>query len=310
MVVTRTQFLSLLEPKLRDIKSDADYPKYPTLYTRLYDQVMTSAKKTEHYFDRAGIGDFNVKGEGNTVSYTDPIAGAEMSFTHVRWSNGYKITQEMMDHDQYGEIRKLEMDLRRAVDDFLEVRGHLLLNNGFGTTDSNGFKAADFRGEALISTSHTRLDAGTVNTNRPGTDANLDWTSLANGVIQFGLWKDNRGLVVRSVPSLLIIHNNDEMTARELLGSMQKPGTPNNEINALRGVLANEPLVTPYITDTNSWFLKAAQTDAVWFWDKVAGGRFGSEDDFDLEVIKRKAVLGFSHGHLRFAGWYGTSGTT
>lgn len=310
MVVTRTQFLSLMEPKLRDIKSDADYPRYAAIYPQLYDRVITSRKKTEHAFDYAGLGDFNVKGEGNTVTYTDPISGAEMSFTHIRWSNGYKITQEMMDHDQYSEIRKLEMELRLALDDFLEVRGHLLLNNAFGTTNSNGFLATDFRGEALISTSHTRIDGGTAQSNRPSTDANLDWTSLANGIIQFDLWKDNRGRVIRGGPRRLIIHPNDQMTARELLSSMQKPGTPNNEINALRGMLSGEPLVSPYLTDTNAWYLKGDSTDAVWYWDTVAGGRFASEDDFDLEVIKRKGVVGFSHGHLRWFNWYGSSGTT
>lgn len=309
-MITRAQFLSLMEPKLRDIKSDSDFPRLPTIYTRLYDNIGTSRKKTETYFDYAGLGDFAVKTEGDLVSFTDPVSGAELPFTHVRFSNGYKITQEMIDHEQYNEMPKLEMELRLALDDFLEVEGHRLLNAAFATTGgSNGFKATDFRGEALIATSHTRIDGGTAQSNRPSTDANLDWTSLANGVIQFSLWKDERGRVIRGEPRTLIVHPNDSMTAQELMGSAQKPGTPNNEINALRGVIS-EVIVSPYITDTNSWYLKGASTKTVWMWDTVAGGRFGMFDDWHREVIERKAVVGFSMGHLDWRNWYGSSGTT
>ena len=64
-----------------------------------------------------------VKNEGGPISFSDPIAGSEIKYTHVRHALAYKITQEMLDHDQYGEIRKLEMDLQIAGDDALEVAG-------------------------------------------------------------------------------------------------------------------------------------------------------------------------------------------
>jgi len=295
-----------MEPILKDVKSDADYPRFETIYTKLYDTVTSSSKKRETFFDYAGLGDFQVKGEGNTVTFTDPIAGAEMFLEHVRFSNGYKVTQEMLDHDQYGEIRKLEADLRVALADFLEVRGHLLLNNAFGTTDSTAFKSTDFRGEALISTSHTNLDGSTAQSNRPSTDADLDWTSLGNAIIQFSLWKDNRARVARSEPQTLIIHPNDQLTAMELMQSTQKPGTANNEINAIRGAIS-ELIVSPYITDTDAWYVKAAKTDTIWLWDVQP--RFGAMEDWELEVIKRKVVTGFSHGHLRWLGYYGSNGS-
>ena len=306
MTITRSQFLSLMEPKLRDIVSDKDLDQYPTIYTQFYDMVGSSSKQKETYYDYAGLGDFEVKNEGGPVTFTDPISGAELAFTHVRFSNGYKVTQEMLDHDQYGEIRTLEGELRRALKDFLEVRGHLVLNNGFGTTDASAFEAGDFRAEALISTSHTLLDAGTAQTNRPSTDANLDWTALANAKIQFGLWRDNRSRRVMSAPRTLIVHTNDSLTAQELLQSQGKPGTANNDINVLRGEMSL--VVTPYLTDTNSWFVKAGDTKTVWHWDQQP--RYGMMEDWDLEVIKRKVLVGFSHGHLTWYGWYGSSGAS
>ncbi len=89
MTVTRQQFLSLLEPKLRDIRSDQDFPRYETIYTTFYRTVVQSKKAKETVFNRAGLGEFAVKGEGGLISYTDPIAGTELEFVHIRRSNGY-----------------------------------------------------------------------------------------------------------------------------------------------------------------------------------------------------------------------------
>ena len=310
MTVTRQQFLSLLEPKLRDIKNDQDFPRRATIYTSFYGETIQSKKATETEFERAGIGDFQVKSEGGLVTYTDPIAGTELASTHVRRSNGYKITQEMLDHDQYAEIVKLETDLQIAGDEDLEVGGHLLLNNAFTGTNSvaYGFSGLGFDGLALCSAAHTRLDGGAVQANKPSTDADLGWSSLADGLIQFELWVDHRGRKIRGAPARVIIHPNDRLTLKELLGSTLKPGTANNDMNSLNGELSMESsIVTPYLTSTNDWFIFGSRPQTVWYWDVQP--RTAMEDDFDREIIKRKRVHGFSMRHVRWHDVYGTTGT-
>lgn len=307
MTVQRTQFLPLLEPTLRDVVNDQRFPRREVIYTRFYDNVITSSKAEESLYERAGLGDFEVKSEGGPISFTDPVSGTTIKYTHIRWSNGYKMTQEMLDHDQYDEIRKLEMDLRIAGQDFLEVEGHRILNSGFSTTSSNGFKATGFDGLALFSTAHTRLDGGATQANKPSSDADLGWTALSTAIQQFQLWKDHRGRRVLSRPKTLIVYPSDEPTARELLGSSLKPGTANNEINVLQGIL--ELVVTPYLTDTDSWFVKGDLTDAYWFWDTTAGVKYTTLPYDDInEVAQRKAVVGFSMGAPSWYGIYGTSG--
>jgi hypothetical protein len=289
------------------VVNDARFPRRETIYSRFYDNTVTSTKAEETLFERAGLGDFQVKSEGGPVSFTDPISGTTIKYTHIRFSNGYKITQEMLDHDQYDEIRKLEIDLRIAADDFLEVEGHRLLNGGFATTDSNGFNATGFDGLALFSTAHTRLDAGATQANRPATDVVLSWTALSAGIQQFQLWRDHRGRRVLTRPQLLIVHPNDEPTAMELLGSELKPGTANNEMNVLRGRVTT--LVSPYITSNDDWFIKGDMTDSYWFWDTTAGTRFETLPYDEInEISQRKAVTGFSMGAPSWYGWYGTSG--
>ena len=308
MTTSRAQFVPLLEPILNTIFNDQDVTRPEKLYTQFYDRIETSKKAAETDYNRAGLGDFQVKNEGGPISFDDPIAGSEIKYTHVRSALAYKITQEMLDHDQYNEIRKLEMDLQIAGDDHLEVRGHLLLNSGFSTTNSQGFRATGFDGLSLFSTAHTRLDGGTAQANKPGTDASLSWTSLANGWTQFQLWVDHRGRPIRGIPTDLIIHPNDMLTAQELIGSSLKPGTANNEINAMQNKGLNL-IVTPYLTDTNSWYLKGGKTDAAWFWDVQPRTEMLDDDQIN-EVMGRKRVQGFSHGHGQWYNYYGTSGTT
>lgn len=311
MTVTRQQFLSLLEPKLRDIRSDQDFPRYQTIYKAYFRNVVNSKKATETIYNRAGIGDFAVKAEAGQITFTDPISGSELAFTHARRSNGYKISQEMLDHDQYGEIVKLERDLQIAGDEDLEVAGHLILNNGFGTTNDaqNGFTATGFDGLALFSTAHTRLDGGATQGNRPSTDADIAVGPLGDAIIQFQLWLDHRGRRVRSVPNRLVIHPNDSLTAKELLAPGGKPGTANNDINSLvgEGLTQDSVIVSPYISGTDDWYvLDTRQMDTWWFWDVAP--RTAMEDDFDSEVIKRKRVHGYSSGHGEWFGTYASSG--
>lgn len=307
MATNRQQFTELLEPILDDIWSDQDYPRREMLGMRLYGTVKSSVKAKETIFQRAGLGDFQEKPEGEDIKSSDPIAGSTVEFAHIRRALRYHITQEMVDHDQFAEIITLEQDLQIAGDDDLEVRAHLLLNNGFGTTNDGSFNASGYDSLALFSTAHTRLDAGATQRNRPSTDANLSWTSLADARQQFQLWRDHRGRRVLGRPQLLIIHPSDELTAMELLRSTLKPGTNNNEINALQGEV--EMMVTPFITDTNAWYLKGDRPDSRWYWDVPARTAMLRDDEIK-EIIGRKRVQGWSHGHGEWFNYYGTSGTT
>lgn len=309
MTTLRGQFTALLEPILDDVWNDAKYPRAPQLYQRLYAKVKTSGKAGETIYNRTGLGAFQDKPEAQPITFSDPIGGSEIKFTHVRRGLAYNISQEALDHDQFSELVGLEQDLRIAAQDDLEVRGHLLLNSGFGTTNAGGFRAAGYDALALFSTAHTRLDGGATQRNRPSTDVNLSWAALADARQQFKIWLDDRGRPVMGTPVRLWVAPQDELTALEIVRSTQKPGTPNNDTNVLSGEF--EVIVSQYITDTNSWFLQGNRADTVWYWDTTAGTRVASLMDDELrEISGRKAVHGFSHGHGNWFDFYGTSGTT
>lgn len=303
-MITRAQAIPLLEPKISNIWNEA-YPQRPVEYTSFVN-IREAKKRTITDYKMSDFGPLRLKGEGEAIIYDDPIFGTEKAYTPVRFALGYKITQEMIDHELYGQVEKFERALIKSAIDLQEVTAALLLNNAFNTTAADGFSATGFDSLALASTAHTRLDGGAVLRNRPSTDVDLGVTGLQNALIDWHTQNlDERGRPQLIRPKLLIVSPNDLFTARELLQSEFKPGTANNEINALREEGLSF-MVSHYQTDTDQWSLIGDQHDLNFFWDTRPRG--GMEEDFDTEVIKRKVVEGFFVGHGEWRGFWSTSG--
>ena len=181
----------------------------------------------------------------------------------------------------------------------------MLFNNGFGTTNADGFVSTGFDGLQLFSVSHTRLDGGAVWRNRPSTDITLGVTAVQGMIVDFMRLLDDRGRPQNLRPSLIVINPEDYFTAKEILQSEYKPGTANNEINAIQGEGLSF-MVSHYITDTNSWYALANTHDLNFVWDETPRG--GMIEDFYAEVIARKVVQGFAVGHGEARGVWGTNG--
>ena len=303
MTIVRGQFQALLEPKISNIWNEA-YPQRAVEYTAFVN-VRTTGKATVTDYKMTDFGSLRLKGEAEAIQYDDPLSGPQKTYTPVRFALGYKVTREMRKHDLYGQIDRLERGLIKSAVDGQEVTAAYLLNNAFGTTSADGFSATGFDGLQLCSTAHTRLDGGANQRNRPSTDADLTPTSLQNALNDFENYKDDRGRPSLIKPVRLIISPEDKWTAKEILESEYKPGTANNDINALKGEGLSF-MVSHYKTDTDAWFLIGDQHDLNLIWDERP--RTDSEEDFDTEVLKHKVVQGLFVGFGEWRGFWGTSG--
>jgi Mu-like prophage major head subunit gpT len=303
MTLTRAQALVLLEPKLSNIWHEA-YPARPVEYTA-YLNIRDTRKATVTDFKLSDFGPLRLKGEGENIIYDDPLFGNTIAYSPVRFALGYKITDEMVKHELYGQVEKFERALIASAIDLQETVGALVFNNGFGTTNADGFLSTGFDGLQLFSTAHTRLDGGTVIRNRPSADVDLSVTGLQNATVDFDNTVNDRGRPQKIEPRLLVINPEDKFTAREILQSEYKPGTANNEINALRAENLSF-MVSHYITDADAWFLLGDQHDLNYIWEQRPEGAM--EEDFDAMVIKRRIVEGMFVGHGEFRGTWGTSG--
>ena len=302
-MITRAQFQVLLEPKISNIWNEA-YPQRAVEYTSFVN-IRTTGKATVTDHKMTDFGALRLKGEGEAIQYDDPIDGPDKTYTPVRFALGYKVTDEMLKNDLYGQIDRLERALIKSAVDQQEVTAAYLLNNAFGTTSADGFSATGFDGLQLCSTAHTRLDGGANQRNRPSTDADLSPTSLQNALTDFENYKDDRGRPSLIKPVRLIISAEDKFTAKEILESEYKPGSANNDINALKGEGLSF-MLSHYKTNTDDWFLIGDQHDLNFIWDERP--RTDSEEDFDTEVLKHKVVQGFFVGFGEWRGVWGSSG--
>jgi hypothetical protein len=297
MTITSTQFLLLLEPGLRNIWHES-WPPRELQFTDIFN-IGQMTKATETDAKLAGFGPLVLQDEGQQLTYLDPIQPVTKTYNYQVKSGAYRVTERMRINELYGQVEKFERDLMSAVKDDQEVAAFGLLNNAFGTTNTG------FDGLQLCSTNHTRMDGGTDQANRPSTDSALALSSLHDAVIQFRKWVNDRGRPFIATARKLVIPPDLMMVARELLGSPGKPGTADNDINALRD-FGLDFRVVDYLTSTTAWFLLGDTHDLNYLWK--FNPQSGSEVDFETEDIKRKVRQAYATGFGEWRGIYGTTG--
>lgn len=303
MTIMRSQYLTFLEPKISNIWHEA-FAARPVEWTAFLNTRTTRKRVTTD----AKTGDFGplvLKPEAGDLTYDDPLGVQVIEYIPVEFALGYKISRQMQRHELYGQVEKWERSLIKSAIDLQEVKAALVFNNGFGTTDDDGFEATGFDGLQLFSTAHTRLDGGANFRNRPSTDVDLSVTGLQNALIDIENQVDDRGRPQLLRAKVVIVNPEDRFTAKEILESEYKPGTANNEVNALAGEGLSF-MVSHYLSDNDAWFVLCDQHDLNFVWDEKPRG--GMEEVFDSEVIKRKVLESFAVGHGECRGAWGTSG--
>jgi hypothetical protein len=297
MAVTRANFGELLEPGLAHVffhEIDVWEPRYPELFN-----IKTSAKKFEEDLLVTGLGLFDKKTEGNSVTYDDIAQGWKTTYTHDTFAKAITITQEMVEDDLYDIMNDMTVALARAAKQRKEVDGHSVLNNAFSTTTGLG---AD--GVSLINASHV-LKVGGTQSNALSAEADLSVASLQEAISILETTLDERALNVALMAKKLVVPTALQFTAAELLHSTYKPGVSDNDINAIqsKGI---DIVVSPFLTDTDSWFLLADQHKLMWY-DRTPLSFFKG-NDFDTDNVKFKGRMRYSKGFSDWRGVVGSSG--
>lgn len=169
---------------------------------------------------------------------------------------GYAMTRKAIDDNLYADaFMPTNLGLNKSFREFWEVEAADIFNSAT-TYDAN--LAGD--GVALLSTSHP-YDGGTW-ANTTTVPLNLNEASLLTG--QKSIRKnfvDEAGLRVRARAQRLLVPPDLEDVAIRLTQTKLRPGTANNDVNAileLAGGLPKGYKVMDYFTSALAWFL---QTD-------------------------------------------------
>jgi|CXWL01.1.fsa_nt_gi phage major head subunit gpT-like protein len=293
----RSQFGDLLEPGFREIFYDR-YEETPSVMASVF-HVNTSTKQDEKDSAVTGFGLLSLTGEGDPITYEDPIQMYDKTYVHLKYTKGFKISRELYDDDQYNVMNKKPAALGRAARRTVENEAAQVFNRAFNTSYLGGDT------KPLASTTHPRADAGTAQSNASATGITLTEENLETGRLAVRNQLDDKGMKIDANANTLLVPINLGKTAGLIVNSEKRQGTADNDLNFYRGMYKIVEWI--YLSSTTAWFLIDSGLHEVnWFWrDKP---EFKQDETFDTDMALYKVRTRFSRGWSDWRGVWGSKG--
>lgn len=303
MAISRAQLLKELLPGLNALFG-MEYEKYGEEHAEIY-ETETSERSFEEETKLSGFGAAPVKNEGAAIAYDNAQEAFTARYNHETISMGFSITEEAIEDNLYDSLSaRYTKALARAMAYTKQVKAAAILNNAFDPAVTYG------DGVELCSTAHPLVSGGT-NSNEPATGADLNETSLEAAVIQIAAWTDERGLLIASRPTKLVVPPDLQFVATRLLETELRVNTADNDINAIRsmGSIPEGYTVNHYLTDTNAWFLMTDIPNGLKHFVRTPM-QTSMDADFDTGNSRYKARERYSFGVSDPLGIFGSPGAS
>ena len=301
MAISRAQLLKELLPGLNALFG-LEYAKYGDEAAEIFESE-SSDRSFEEEVKLSGFSAAPVKGEGSAIEYDNAQEAWTARYTNETIAMGFSITEEAIEDNLYGSLSaRYTKALARAMAYTKQVKGATILNNAFaaGTTYGDG--------QVLCSTAHPLVSGGT-NSNRPTIGTDLNETSLEAAIIQIAGWTDERGLLIASQPTKLVIPPALQFVATRLLETEHRVATADNDINAIKSnsAIPGGYTVNHYLTDANAWFLMTDVPNGLKHFVRTPMAT-SMDADFDTGNSRYKARERYSFGVSDPLGIYGSPG--
>jgi phage major head subunit gpT-like protein len=294
----RTNFGDLLEPGLREIY-DNRYKEIPSVFPQLLN-VESSNKQSEKDSAHIGFCYLDETSEGGSVTYEDPVQMYDVTYTHKKYTKGFKVSEEMYDDDLYRVINRKPGQLAVAARRTAEYHAANLFNNAFGTTVVGG------DAKALCSTAHPRSDGGSTQSNASGNGLALGDANLNTAILAFEAQLDDKGMKIATEAKTLLVPRALKKTATVLTQSNGLVQTDYNDMNYSKSLGLNV-VAWHYLTSTTAWFLLDPSVHLLnWFWRKQP--EFKQDNAFDTGMALFKTSMRFSKGFSDWRGVWGSKG--
>ena len=301
MAISRAQLLKELLPGLNALFG-LEYAKYGDEAAEIFESE-SSDRSFEEEVKLSGFSAAPVKGEGSAIEYDNAQEAWTARYTNETIAMGFSITEEAIEDNLYGSLSaRYTKALARAMAYTKQVKGATILNNAFaaGTTYGDG--------QTLCSTAHPLVSGG-VNSNRPTIGTDLNETSLEAAIIQIAGWTDERGLLIASQPTTLVIPPALQFVATRLLETELRVATADNDINAIKSnsAIPGGYTVNHYLTDANAWFLMTDVPNGLKHFVRTPMAT-SMDADFDTGNSRYKARERYSFGVSDPLGIFGSPG--
>jgi hypothetical protein len=304
MAVNLSAIKDLLLPGLRGV--EGKYEMIPSQYDKIFtkhDSKMALERTAEMRY----LGLAQLKTEGGQTAF-DNSAGERYVYNqeHTEIALGYAITRKAIDDNLYKtQFHPSNLGLIESFQQTKEIYGSNILNTA---TTYNASIGGD--GKALCATDHP-IDGGTV-ANKPAVQVDLNEGSLLNGMIAVRTnFKDQAGLKVFARARKLIVAPQNEPVAIRLTKTELRPGTADNDVNAIlstAGGLPESYMVNDFLTSAFPWFL-LTNIDGLSFMERV---KFETDMqvDFVTDNLLVKGYERYSFGYYNFRSIYGSFPTS
>jgi len=281
-----------------------EYDRYENEHAEIF-ATESSDRAFEEEVMLTGFGAAPTKTEGAGVAYDSAQESFTARYSHETVAMAFALTEEAIEDNLYDRLAsRYTKALARSMAHTKQVKAASILNNAFNT--SGAYNGGD--GVSLCNSTHpTALGPSFANT--PTVAADLNETSLEQGIIDIAAFTDERGLKVAVQARKLVIPKELQFTAERLMKSTLRTATADNDINAIRsmGMVPEGYAVNHFLTDTDAWFLMTDAPNGLKMFNR-AGIKTAFEGDFDTGNVRYKARERYSFGWSDPRGIYGSSG--
>lgn len=304
MSINLSQIRDLLLPGLRGVIGR--YQQIPRQWDKVF-EVQKSNMALERTAEMRFLGLAQLKTEGGATSF-DNRAGERYVYNqeHTEIGLGYSITRKAIDDNLYkSQFKPSNLGLTESFAQTKELYAANVLNTA---TTYNQLIAGD--GKALCATDHP-IDGGTV-ANRFTVDVDLNESSLLQSMINVRTnFRDQAGLKIFARGKKLIVPPNLEPVAIRLTKTELRPGTMDNDVNAIKstaGGLSEGYMVMDFLTSAYSWFL-LTNIQGLVYMERVPY-EMDMQVDFTSDNLLVKAYERYSFGYYNWRSIYGSFPTS
>jgi hypothetical protein len=251
MAINLAQIRDLLLPGLRGVtgKYDQIPARWPNVFSKGKSNMALERTVSMRYLGLAKL-----KTEGGQTSF-DNQSGERYIYNqeHNEIALGYAITRKAIDDNLYkAQFQPSNLGLMQSFAQTKEIYGW----NVFNTANVYN-PAIGGDGVALCSTAHP-IDGSTF-ANTPSVQVDLNESSLLNAMTTIPVtFVDNAGLKTFARARKLVVPNALEPVAIRLTKTELRPGTADNDVNAIlstSGGLRDGYVVSEFLTSNFAWFL-------------------------------------------------------
>ncbi len=298
MAVNLSAIKDLLLPGLRGI--EGKYEQIPSQYDKIFTKH-NSKMALERTAEMRFLGYAQLKTEGGQTAF-DNNAGERYVYNqeHVEIGLGYAITRKAIDDNLYkSQFAPSNLGLIESFAQTKEIYGANVLNTA---TTYNASVGGD--GKALVAADHP-IDGSTIS-NYATND--LNEATLLNGMIAIRTnFRDQAGLKVFARGRRLVVPPQLEPVAIRLTKTELRPGTADNDVNAIMmtsGGLPEGYMVNDYLTSSRAWFL-LTNIDGLSYMERV-GFETDMQVDFVTDNLLVKGYERYSFGYYNWRSIWGS----